>query len=133
MTGRPRATWRAGSAVQTPRFPRLHATREAHFASVGGEFEHLDKYSTIFVDSITAISRLSFRHAEQQPEAFTPRGAKDTRSAYGLHAREMLLWLHQLQHARGKTVVFVGILEKVVDEFNRAEFALQMEGRQDWS
>ena len=84
--------------------------------------------STIFVDSITAISRLSFRHAEQQPEAFTPRGAKDTRSAYGLHAREMLLWLHQLQHARGKTVVFVGILEKVTDEFNRPEFALQMEG-----
>ena len=53
------------------RSPRLHATREAHFASVGGELEHLDQYSTIFVDSITAISRLSFRYAEQQPEAFT--------------------------------------------------------------
>ena len=101
-------------------FPPTACYSQAHFASVGGEFEHLDKYSTIFVDSITAISRLSFRYAEQQPEAFTPRGAKDTRSAYGLHAREMLLWLHQLQHARGKTVVFVGILEKVVDEFNRA-------------
>ena len=45
-----------------------------------------------------------------------------------LHAREMLMWLHQLQHAREKNVVFVGILERVVDEFNRAEFALQMEG-----
>lgn len=109
-------------------FPPTACYSQAHFSSVGGEFEHLDKYSIIFVDSITALSRLSFRHAEQQPEAFTPRGAKDTRSAYGLHAREMLLWLHQLQHARGKTVVFVGILEKVVDEFNRAEFALQMEG-----
>ena len=82
--------------------------------------------------SSSTVSPLSaafrFRYAEQQPEAFTPRGAKDTRSAYGLHAREMLLWLHQLQHARGKNVVFVGILERVTDEFNRHEFALQMEG-----
>jgi hypothetical protein len=109
-------------------FPPTACYSEAHFASVGGKFEHLDKYSIIFVDSITALSRLSFRYAEQQPEAFTPRGAKDTRSAYGLHAREMLLWLHQLQHARGKTVVFVGILESITDEFNRHEFALQMEG-----
>jgi hypothetical protein len=74
------------------------------------------------------MSRLSFRYAEQQPEALTPRGAKDIRSVYGLHAREMLLWLHQLQHVREKNVVFVGILERVVDEFNRPEFALQMEG-----
>ena len=34
------------------------------------------------------------------------------RAAYGLHAREMLAWLNQLQHARGMNVVFVGILEK---------------------
>ena len=75
--------------------------------------------TTIFVDSITAISRLSFRHAEQQPEAFSARGAKDVRGAYGLHAREMLMWLHQLQHVREKNVVLIGILEKMTDEFNR--------------
>ena len=41
----------------------------------------------------------------------------------------MLNWLQQLQHARGKHVVFVGILEKVTDEFNRATgWQLQMEG-----
>jgi hypothetical protein len=40
----------------------------------------------------------------------------------------MLMWLHQLQHAREKNVIFVGILERVVDEFNRAELGLQMEG-----
>ena len=38
------------------------------------------------------------------------------------------MWLHELQHARARNVVFVGILEKVTDEFNRHEFALQMEG-----
>jgi hypothetical protein len=103
---------------------------EAHYKAVGGALENLDKYDVIFVDSITAISRLSFRSAEQAPEARSERtGAKDLRSIYGLHAREMLLWLHQLQHARGKHVVFVGILEKVTDDFGRfVEHRLQMEG-----
>jgi hypothetical protein len=50
------------------------------------------------------------------------------RGAYGLHAREMILWLNQLQHARDKNVVFVGVLERVVDEFNKGEWQLQMEG-----
>jgi hypothetical protein len=50
------------------------------------------------------------------------------RGAYGLHAREMILWLNQLQHARRMNVIFVGILERVVDEFNRGEWQLQSEG-----
>jgi hypothetical protein len=102
---------------------------QTHFDLVGGALDNLDRYETIFVDSITAVSRLSFRWSEQQPEAFSDRsGRKDVRGAYGLHGREMLAWLHQLQHARDKHVVFVAILEKVFDEFNRAEFAIQMEG-----
>ena len=102
---------------------------EAHYEAIGGALENLDRYDTIFVDSITAVSRLSFRWAEQQPEAFSERtGKKDTRGAYGLHAREMLLWLYQLQHARGKHVVFVGILEKLTDEFNATSWQPQMEG-----
>jgi hypothetical protein len=111
-----------------PSFPASVCYSQAHFDAVGGPVENLNEYGTIFIDSITAVSRNSFRWAEQQPEAFTARGVKDTRAAYGLHAREMLLWLHQLQHVREKNVVFVGILERVVDEFNRPEFTLQMEG-----
>lgn len=111
-----------------PSFPPTACYSQAHYEAVGGPLENLDKYETIFADSITAISRLSFRDAEQQPETFTARGAKDVRSAYGLHAREILMWLHQLQHARNKHVAFVGILERVTDEFNRPEFQLQMEG-----
>jgi hypothetical protein len=103
---------------------------QPHYDAVGGALENLDRYETLFVDSITAVSRLSFRWAEQQPEARSERsGAKDIRGAYGLHAREMLMWLHQLQHAREKNVIFVGILERVTDEFNRGEFQLQMEGQ----
>jgi hypothetical protein len=112
-----------------PSFPPTAAYSDAHFRAVGGALENLAGYQTIFVDSLTAISRLSFRWAEQQPEAFSERsGRKDVRGAYGLHAREMIMWLHQLQHAREKNVVFVGILERVVDEFNRAEWQLQAEG-----
>ena len=114
-----------------PSFPPTACYCRRITRAVGGALENLDRYETIFVDSITAVSRLSFRHAEQQPEAFSARGAKDIRGAYGLHAREMVMWLHQLQHARGKNVVFVGILENVVDEFNRARIGAADRGRQD--
>jgi hypothetical protein len=101
----------------------------AHYEAVGGAFDNLEKYDTLFVDSITDVSRLSFRHAEQQPEATSDRsGKKDTRAAYGLHARQMIGWLNQLQHARGMHVILVCILEKVVDDFHVASWQLQMEG-----
>jgi len=65
-----------------PSFAPTSCYSEAHFKAVGGALENLDRYDLIFVDSITAISRLSFRWAEQQPEARSERtGAKDTRSA----------------------------------------------------
>ena len=111
-----------------PSYPPTACYSQAHYEAVGGPLDNLDKYQTLFVDSITAISRLSFRWAEQQPEALSERtGRKDVRGAYGLHGREMA-WLTQLQHARGMSVIFVGILEKVVDDFNVATWQLQMEG-----
>ena len=74
-----------------------------HYESVGGALPNLDRYDVIFVDSITAISRVAFRWAQQQPEASSERtGKKDIRGAYGLLAREMMLWLNHLQHARGR-------------------------------
>jgi hypothetical protein len=110
-------------------FPPTAAYSPEHFSAVGGFLENLERYENIFVDSLTAISRLSFRWSEQQPEAYSERtGRKDTRGAYGLHGREMVLWLNQLQHARAKNVIFVGILEHVVDELRRAEWQLQAEG-----
>ena len=104
-----------------PSFPPTACYSQAHHEAVGGSLENLERYDSIFIDSITAVSRLSFRHAEQQPEAFSERsGKKDVRGAYGLHGRELICWLQQLQHARSKNVIFVGDLEKVVDEFNVA-------------
>ena len=129
MIGKPLAILPVGSADQIRAFLRTRAYSQAHFKAIGGWLEGLDQIDTLFVDSLTAISRLSFRHAEQQPEAFSDRtGKKDLRGAYGLHAREMVLWLNQLQHARGLNIVFVGILEYVTDEFNRGVWQLQAEG-----
>ena len=112
-----------------PSYPATACYSQAHFDGVGGALDNFAKYHTLFIDSITAVSRLSYRSAEQQPEAFSERtGKKDTRAAYGLHAREMIAWLNQLQHARGLNVIFVAILEKVVDDFNVATWQPQMEG-----
>lgn len=110
-------------------FPPTACYSPAHYEAIGGPLEDLDRYETIFVDSLTGTTRLSFRWAEQQPEAFSERtGRKDVRGAYGLHAREMILWLNQLQHARDKNIVFVGILERVVDELKVVTWQLQAEG-----
>ena len=69
------------------------------------------------------------RETVAPPEAFAERtGKADIRGAYGLHGREMLAWLTHLQHTRGRNVIFVGILEKVTDEFNRTTWQPQMEG-----
>jgi hypothetical protein len=112
-----------------PSFQPTACYSQAHYEAIGGALDNLNKYQTLFVDSITAISRVSFRWAEQQPEAVSERsGKKDVRAAYGLHAREMINWLQQLQHARWMNVIFVGILERTADNLNVASWQLQCEG-----
>jgi len=94
-----------------------------------GDPAQLDRYQTIFVDSITVAGRLCFRWCQQQPEAVSEKtGKPDVRGAYGLLGREMLLWLTHLQHTRAKNIVFVGILETRLDDFNRKVHQLQIDG-----
>ena len=113
-----------------PALPATVAYSEAHYNEVmkNPELAQLGSFSVLFIDSVTAAARLCFIHSEQQPEAFTDRGRKDLRAVYGLHARSMISWLNQLQHAREKTVVFVAILERVVDDLNIATWQPQIEG-----
>ncbi|MBF0182594.1 MAG: AAA family ATPase, partial [Magnetococcales bacterium] len=47
---------------------------------------------------------------------------------YGLLGQEMIGWLTHIQHTRNKNIWFVGILNKLMDDFNRPYFALQLEG-----
>ena len=115
-----------------PALPPTSSYSQAHYDAIRPAFEgmSLDKYDTYFVDSITVAGRLCFGWSEQQPEAFSDRtGKKDIRGAYGLHAREMIGWLTQLQHARARNVIFVALLEFVIDELKRGEWQLQIEGQ----
>jgi hypothetical protein len=114
-----------------PSLPPTACYSEAHHKVATERFgdpAQLSGFNTIFVDSLTYAGRLCFRYAEQQPEAFSDRGKKDLRGAYGLHARELISWLMQLQRARPIDVILVGILEKVTDEFGRSEWSIQLEG-----
>jgi hypothetical protein len=105
---------------------------QAHFNEVCGRFGDpavVDRYETIFIDSITVAGRLCFQWCRGQPEAFSDKtGKPDIRGAYGLHGREMIGWLTHLQHARGKHVWFVGILDEKLDDFNRKVFQPQIDG-----
>lgn len=105
---------------------------QAHFDAVKERFGDpaaIGKYDTVFVDSITVAGRLCFQWCKGQPQAFSDKtGKPDTRGAYGLHGQEMIAWLTHLQHARGKNIWFVGILDEKLDDFNRRFFQPQIEG-----
>lgn len=91
--------------------------------------EFLASKSIVFVDSITDLTRQVMTYARQQPEAISERtGKPDVRGAYGLLGRDVIQALKHLQHAPGKTVIFVGVLEKVTDEFSATTWQPQMEG-----
>jgi hypothetical protein len=104
----------------------------AHYAMACEQFgdpAKLDRYETLFVDSISVAGRLCFQWCRGQPEAFSEKSGKpDIRGAYGLHGREMIAWLTHLQHTRGKNIIFVGILDEKLDDFNRKVYAPQIDG-----
>ena len=104
----------------------------AHFNAVCeryGDPAALSKYATFFIDSITVAGRLCLQWSKGQPQAQSEKSGKpDTRGAYGLMGQEMIGWLTQLQHARGKHVWLVGILDEKLDDFGRRYFALQIDG-----
>lgn len=100
-----------------------------HACAKYGDPRVLEKYKSIFVDSITVAGRLCFAWAKEQPEAFSEKtGKPDLRGAYGLHGREMIGWITHLQHTRARDVFFVGILDEKLDDFNRKIFVPQIDG-----
>ena len=108
------------------------AYSQAHFDGVCAQFGEpsvLDKYETVFVDSITVAGRLCLQWCKGQPQAYSEKtGKPDTRGVYGLMGQEMIAWLTHLQHTRRKNVWFVGILNEALDDFNRRVFSLQIDG-----
>ena len=119
-------------AGPNPALPPEAPYSEAHFRHVCeryGDPVQVAKYDTFFVDSISVLARLALIWAKVQPQAQSERtGKPDTRGAYGLLGQEMLTALTHLQHARGKHIVFVAILDEKLDDFNRRVFVPQIEG-----
>lgn len=118
-------------AGPNPALPPTAVYSQAHYDSVVeamGSADALSKYDTYFVDSITVAGRVCFRWCEQQPESFNDKGKKNMLGTYGLMGREMIAWLTHLQHARGKNVLFIGILESSKDDFNTTLWELQIDG-----
>lgn len=113
-----------------PALPDHAPYSKAHFDSITANFapDMLNKYETIFVDSITKLSRLCLQWASQQPDAFNAQGKQDLRGAYGLLGREMLGFVTQLQHARGKNVIFTCAMEQTKDDFGRLVWEPHIEG-----
>ncbi|KAB2678894.1 ATP-binding protein [Brucella pseudintermedia] len=108
--------------------PYSQAHHDAVVTRLGAP-DQLDRYHTVFIDSITVAGRLCFQWAKGQPEAFSDKtGKPDIRGAYGLHGREMIAWLPHLQHTRSKNIWFVGILDEKLDDFNRKQFVPQIDG-----
>lgn len=106
---------------------------KAHYDYVcqlyGDPAEMMEKYESIFIDSITVAGRLCFQWCSQQPENRSERSGKvDTRAVYGMHGREMMSWLTHLQHIRAKNVIFVGILDETTDDYGRKQYTLQIDG-----
>lgn len=88
-----------------------------------------DKFDTIFVDSVTVISRWCFEWAQTQPEAFSEKtGKPDIRGAFGLLGREMVKWATRLQH-QDKNIILSCILDEATDDFSRTIYTPQLVGQ----
>jgi len=108
-------------------YDKIHFDRVAQ--EYGDPAKQMSKYDTVFVDSITVAGRLCFQYCMSHNDNIIERtGKTDTRSAYGMHGREMMSWLTHLQHIRDKNVILVGILDSKVDEYGRTNYELQIEG-----
>jgi hypothetical protein len=112
-------------------FPATAPYSEAHYQHVCetlGPPTVLDKYDTLFVDSLSVASRICLNWAQTQSEAFNKQGQPDPRGAYGLLGREFIAWATQLQSARSKNVILLAILDHVKDDFGRMTWEIQIAG-----
>jgi hypothetical protein len=110
--------------IPGPYSPEAYATYKSR---LGDPAELFGTIRTLFVDSITVVSRWSFAWADAHEASISDKGKKDTRGAYGLHGREMVRWLTRVQHAP-YNVIAAGILDKQKDDLNRITWEIQIEG-----
>jgi hypothetical protein len=119
----------AGPDPAAPAGSPYHQTAYENYAAAIAPPEAFAKYATVFTDSITVASRWTMSWAKQQPRAFSEKtGKQDMLGAYGLLGEELITWLTTLQQTPGRSMVVVGILEVVKDDFGRTILQPQIEG-----
>lgn len=91
-----------------------------------GDPAKLQKYTDIFIDSISVASRVCKQFADS--EVIRTRQEGNKFAAYAILAQEMIDWMTQLQHTQRKNVFFVGLINKKKDDFGRISYQLQIEG-----
>lgn len=114
-----------------PAFPDHASYSQAHYEAsleMFGGAKALTKYKTVFVDSLTKLSRIALQWCQQQPDAHNAQGKPDLRGAYGLLGREMLGFATQLQHARSLNVILTCAMEQSKDDFGRLVWEPHIEG-----
>lgn len=104
---------------------------QAHYDHVKALYANIDltKYKTIFFDSLSDLTDVARNWAKQQPGAITKHGAGDLRGMYGVLAENVTGFVRHMQHAPGKTIIFVARLEQVKDDFGRITFQPQLAGQ----
>ena len=122
------ACFLAGPAENLAAKATYGADHYRHAVEKFGSADALNKYQTVFLDSLSVASRLCFAWAEQQPDAFNAKGERNLLGAYGLLGREMMQFIGRLQHARMNNIVFVVLMDEKEDDFKRKSWALQIEG-----
>lgn len=122
------ACWFGGPDLNLDDNQVYSAKHYVHVCEQFGDPTALEKYETLFVDSLTVASRICFSWSERQPDAFNAKGQKDTRGAFGLYGRELIAWCGRLQRARTRNVVMVALLDQKEDDFGRKSWVLQISG-----
>lgn len=96
----------------------------------GGSAGIFEKFTNLYADSLTVISRWAFDWCKQQPEAISEKTKKlDTRGVYGMMGQELVAWATILQH-QPRNFFLSCILEEDEDDFKRKFWQLQIEGKQ---
>lgn len=117
----PSATATAGDAYSEDKYRALCTDQ--------GDMTLIDRYEYVFIDSLSALSRLCFAWCKTQPQALSEKtGKPDTRGAYGLLASEMVNAITILQHMQSRHVIYTVILNEKVGEKNEKSYELQLEG-----
>lgn len=118
----------AGSDANKASYFYSQPMYEQYVGGIGGP-EQFAKFTTIFWDSITVMSRWSFAWSQTSPDAISKAGKYDGLGVYGRHGQEMITWLTNTQHISGKSNILVGILDEDLDEFKRPIYSPQIEGK----